>query len=127
MDFVLTNSDVLLRIYKDGRVQVQEIPGRNIKTFFPCFTDIHTQKARAVHSSVWAVPWHVQYDLVASLCLRTTGFHAVLFHVGFVVDRVALDRPSSKHFRFTCQYHSTNAPYTLIYHRRYVIVAVWFG
>jgi hypothetical protein len=39
-------------------------------------------------------------------------------HVGFVVDKVALGQIFLRVIQFSRQYHSTAAPYSLMYHLR---------
>jgi hypothetical protein len=60
-----------------------------------------------IKSDTFAVPW-----LVADLSTRRPGFDAGSFHVGFVVDKVALGQvfppPSTSVFPY--QFHSTGAP-----------------
>jgi hypothetical protein len=54
-----------------------------------------------------AVPW-LKW-LVAGLSPRRPGFAAGSIHVGFVVDKVALEQVFLRVLRFLCRYHSTVA------------------
>jgi hypothetical protein len=63
--------------------------------------------------------------LFASLCLQKTGFDPRQVQVRFIVDKMALGRVFFRSTPvFSCQYHSTNAPYSssstcFSYHDKY--------
>jgi len=60
--------------------------------------------------------------LVSGLSLRRAGFRTRPVRMGFGVHKVALDMflsPSTS--GIPCQYHSTNAPYSFICHRRHIM------
>ena len=59
--------------------------------------------------------------LVAILWPRSPNFDPGSVYLIFVVDRVALGQVCQRILRFCHQYHSTNAPYSFICHRCYII------
>jgi hypothetical protein len=91
------------------------VVSKRVKTKDFCFTflpgslrawcwELPTEQLKLI-----AVPWLRR--LVASLPPRRPGFFPRSFHVGFVVDKVALGQvflPSTS--VFPCQFHSTVAP-----------------
>jgi len=48
----------------------------------------------------------------AGLLPQTSGFDHGTFHVGYVVDEVALRHFSPSNSVLLCRYHPTNAPYS---------------
>jgi hypothetical protein len=49
-------------------------------------------------------PYHKVRRLVAGFPPRLPGFNLRSGHVGFVVDKVALEQASSEYFGFPCQF-----------------------
>ena len=60
-----------------------------------------------------ALPWLRQS--VAGFSPWWTEFSPRVFHVGFMVNKVAVGPVFLPAFQFPCQYHSTNAPYSFIH------------
>jgi hypothetical protein len=75
-----------------------------------------TKKFEQISVNNWggggAVPWH-RY-LVAGFSLWRPGFAPRAVHVGFVVDKMALQQVFLQVLQFSHQYHSTAAPYFII-------------
>jgi hypothetical protein len=53
--------------------------------------------------------------LTTGVSLRRPEFDTRPVHVLLLVDKWKWDRLLSHYFRFPCQFHSTNAPYSLIH------------
>jgi hypothetical protein len=54
-------------------------------------------------------------SFITGVSLRRPGFDLRPIHVGLLVDKRKWDRPLSQYFGFPYQFHSTNAPYSLIH------------
>jgi len=73
--------------------------------------------------SMLVMPW-LRW-LVTDLSRWTPGFSTWSFHLGFMMDKVALGPVLCKYFSFPHYHHSISAPtHSFLYHQHHMVLAV---
>jgi len=72
------------------------------------------------YSSYWSTLLWLR-RLLPEISQRRHKFDPRLVHLKFMMHKEHWEMFFSQHFSFPCQYHSTNAPYSSIYHQRCIM------